>query len=77
MYDTNATIPVSDVRQFVRRIAVDGGLLKNQGGTWRFNGVNQSLFTGLDTTATYQSEDQAIDAILGVYFPSLAKNKAA
>lgn len=68
------TIPVSQVRAMIRQIAVTGGFLKNQNGGWLFG--DKTPFTGLNLHASYQSEDQAVDTVLGIYFPELVKAAA-
>lgn len=75
MYDiNNATVPVSQVRTFVRKIAQEGKFLNNVNGGWSF--AARTPFIGLNTGMTYQTEDQALDAVLGIYFPELLKKAA-
>jgi hypothetical protein len=72
-YNTNVSIPVQKVRAFIRALLVNGGHLGNENGTWR---LTSFTIPGLNANATYQSEDQAIDAVLGAQFPE-AMSKAA
>ncbi len=68
------TVPVSQVRDVFARIVREGRFLRNENGSWLF--TEKAPFSGLNLHAYYTSEDQAIDAVVGVYFPNMLRAAA-
>lgn len=64
---TNQTVPLSQVRDFIKRVLVEGKHLKTLDGKAHFQG--SIPFAGIDSSIAYESQDQAIDAVVGLYFP--------
>lgn len=67
-------VPIDQVRAMFRRIVTDGAYLKNVNGGWLFN--ERVPFTGLNLHASYASEEQAIDTLIGIYFPNALRAAA-
>ena len=70
------TVPIEQIRSRLRPLLVESGLLVKTGGTYRFDVENAGAI-GFDVGGTnFQTEDQAVDAILAHWFPN-AYQKAA